>query len=233
MCGSTILVICFYNGKSERTETYVKYVGNKIVIVPLDVQIDCTFDQLLSMIYSRTCIDKERFKLVLTSKYPLKSGNRFQPCPTWDDNSVYRMLKLVDTTRIEEIKLYVQLVRVKPQVNQLAGTYTNLLLGGNFNVEEFDYGYGPSSALVAVTDRCEVNEDDQDCEDEVGDKDGDDECDGDGDVQADGHVPSFLTINQLMENEQGRYLSMDVPSCDVLNNTDHEDPDGREWLIIT
>ena len=31
----------------------------------------------------------------------------------------------------------------------------------------------------------------------------------------DGHVPSFLTINQLMENEQGRYLSMDVPSCDV------------------
>ena len=59
------------------------------------------------------------------------------------------MLKLVDTTGIEEIELYVQLVRVKPQVNQPAGTYTNLLLGGNFNVEELDYRCKPSS-LVAL-----------------------------------------------------------------------------------
>ena len=138
---------------------------------------------------------------------------------------MYRMLKLVDTARIEEIEFYVQLVHVKPQVNQLAGTYTNLLLRGNFNVEELDYGCGPSSALVVVTDRCEVNEDDHDCEDEAGDEDGDDETDGDGDVQADRHVPYFLTINQLLENEQGRYLSMDVPSCDVSNNLDPEDLD--------
>ena len=58
MCNSTILVICFYNGKTTMTETYVKYVGNKDVIVPLDVPIDCTYDQLLAMIYSRTCIEK-------------------------------------------------------------------------------------------------------------------------------------------------------------------------------
>ena len=115
------------------------------------------------MIHSRKGIDKETFKLVLTCKYPLKSENRFQPCPIWNDNSVYRMLKLVDTVGIDEIELYVQLVRVKPQVNQSAGTYTNLLLGGNFNVEELDYGYGPNSAPIVVTDRCEVNEDDQDC----------------------------------------------------------------------
>ena len=51
------------------TETDVKYVGNKVVIMSLDVPIDCTYDKLLSMIYSRTCIDKERFKLVLTCKY--------------------------------------------------------------------------------------------------------------------------------------------------------------------
>ena len=107
---------------------------------------------------------------------------------------------------MEEIELSVQLVRVKPQVNQLAGTYTNLLLGGNFNVEELDYGCRPSSTPVAVTDRCEVNEDDSDCEDEAGDEDDDDESDGDGDVQVDGHISSFLAINQLIENEQGRYL---------------------------
>ena len=138
----------------------MKYVENKTVIVSLDVPIDCTYDQLLAMIYSRTDIDKEMFKLVLTCKYPLKSGNWFQLCPIWDENSVYRMLKLVDTIGIEEIELYVQLIRVKPQVNQSISSYTNLFLGENFNVEELDYGCGSSSASVVVTDRCEVNEDD-------------------------------------------------------------------------
>ena len=114
---------------------------------------------------------------------------------------MYQMLKLVNTAGIEEIEMYAQLVHVKLQVNQSVGTYTNLLLGGNFIVEELDYGCWPSSAPIVVTDRCEVNEDDQDCEDEAGDEDGDDESDGGGDVQADGHVLSFLTINQLMENE--------------------------------
>ena len=50
MCDSTIPVICLYNGKTEMIEIYVKYVGNKAVIVPLDVPIDCTYDQLLAMI---------------------------------------------------------------------------------------------------------------------------------------------------------------------------------------
>ena len=44
MCDSTIPVICFYNGKIEMTKTYVKYVGNKVVIMPLDVPIDCTYN---------------------------------------------------------------------------------------------------------------------------------------------------------------------------------------------
>ena len=77
---------------------------------------------------------------------------------------------------------------VKPQVNQSVDTYTDLLLRGNINVKELDYGCGPSSTPVNVEDRCEVNEDDQDCEDDGGDEDGDDESDGDGDVQSDGHV---------------------------------------------
>ena len=66
-------------------------------------------------------------------------------------------------------------------------------------------GVGLIAALVVIIDKCEVNEDDHDCEYEASDEDGDDESDGDGDrdVQTDGHVLSFLTINQLMENEQG------------------------------
>ena len=63
------------------------------------------YDQLLAMIYSRIYIDKERFKLVITCKYPLKSGNRFQPWPIWDDNSMYKMLKFVNTIGMEEIEL--------------------------------------------------------------------------------------------------------------------------------
>ena len=77
MCDSTILVLCFYNGKIKMTKTDVKYVRNKVVIVPLDVPIDCTYDQLLAMIYLKTCMDKERFKLVIICKYPSKNGNMF------------------------------------------------------------------------------------------------------------------------------------------------------------
>ena len=85
MSVSTIPVICYYNENILRTETNVEYVG----IVPLDVPVECTFEQLSNMIYSRTTIDKQKFKLVLNCKYPLKSGNRFQPFLIWDDSSVY------------------------------------------------------------------------------------------------------------------------------------------------
>ena len=74
MSVSIILVICYYNGNILRIETYVKYVRNIAVIVPLEVPIDCTFEQLGDMIYSRTTIDKQMFKLVINCKYPLKSG---------------------------------------------------------------------------------------------------------------------------------------------------------------
>ena len=81
--------------------------------MPLDVPVECTFEQLSDMIYSRTTIDKQMFKLVLNCKYPLKSGNRFQHFRIWDDSSVYRMLNMVNTISIEEIELYIEVVRVK------------------------------------------------------------------------------------------------------------------------
>ena len=96
--------------------------------MPFDVPVDCMFEQFGDMIYSRTNNDKQRFKLVLNCKYPLKSGNRFQHCPIWDDSSVYRMLKLVNTIGMEEIELYIEVVRVKLQANQSVGAYTDLLV---------------------------------------------------------------------------------------------------------
>ena len=95
----------------------MKYEGIKARIIPLDVPVECTFEQLTDMIYTSTTIDKQMFKLVLNCKYPLKSGNRFQPFSIWNDSSVCRMLNLVNTTTIEDIELYVEVVRVKALAN--------------------------------------------------------------------------------------------------------------------
>ena len=145
------------------------------------------------------------------------------------------MLKLVNTTGMEEIELYIKVVRVKPQVNQSVGAYIDLLVGGNDNVVELDYGCGPSSTPILDTDRSEVYGDDENCEDEEAndeyDENGDDESNGDIDVQADGHVSSFHTLNQVLENEQGIYVSVDVPSCDISNNPDVDDPSPIQYHL--
>ena len=223
MSVSTIPVICYYNGQILRSETNVKYEGRKAVILPLEVPVECKFEQLIDMIYSKTTIDKRRFKLVLNCKYPLRSGNRFQSFPIWDDSSVCRMLNLVNTTSIEEIELYIEVIRVKAQLNQYVGGHVDLLVRDNYNVAQSDYGCGPSSSLVPDTG---PNGDDEDCADEEGndeyDEDVDDECNGDADVEADGHASSFTTFNQVLDNEQGIYVSAQAPSCDVSNHPDDE-----------
>ena len=223
MSVSTITVICYYNGQILRIGTDVKYEGRKARIVSLDVPVECTFEQLIDMIYTRTTIDKQRFKLVLNCKYLLKSGNRFQHFPIWDDSSMCQMLNLVNTTTIEEIELYIEFVRVKAQVNQFVGGHVDLLVRDNYNVAEFDYGCGPSSSLVLDTGVFGVDEDHayEEGNNEY-DDDVDDDCNGDEDVEADGHASSFRTLNRVMENEQGIYVSTQAPSCDVSNNPDVE-----------
>ena len=84
-------------------------------------------------------------------------------------------------------------------MNQSVGAYIDLLVGGNDNVVELDYGCGPSSTPAPNTDRCEIYGDDEDYEDEdandESDEDGDDECNGNIYVEAGGHVSSFHTLN--------------------------------------
>ena len=137
---------------------------------------------------------------------------------------MYQILKLVNTTSIEEIELYIEVVQVKPQVNQSVGAYTDLLVGINDNVVELDYGCGPNSAPTPDTDKCEVYGDDEDCENQEtndeSDEDGDNESNGDIDVQANRHLSLFHTFNKVLKNEQGIYVSMDAASCDVSNNPD-------------
>ena len=52
----------------------------------------------------------------------------FQPFPIWNDSSVCRMLNLVNTTTIEDIELYIEVVRVKALVNQYVGGHVDLLV---------------------------------------------------------------------------------------------------------
>ena len=75
---------------------------------------------------------------------------------------MYRMLNMVNTIGIEEIELYIEVVRVKPQVNHSVGGYTNLLVHQNDNVIGFDYGCGPSRGPISNTHRCGVYGDDED-----------------------------------------------------------------------
>ena len=139
------------------------------------------------------------------------------------------MLNMVNTTGMEEIELYIEVVRVKPQVNQYVGGYTDLFVPENYNVAEFDYGCGPSSGPSPDIDRCGIYANDEDCEyDEANvesDEDVDDESNGDLDVQADGHVSFFKIFNQVLENEQRIYVSAHAAFCDVSNNLDAEEPD--------
>ena len=224
MSVSTIHVIYYYNGQILRTKTDVEYEGRKTVIAPLDIPVECTFQQLIDMIYSKTTIDKRRFKLILVCKYPLRSGNRFQPFPVRDDSSVCEMLNLVNTTTIEGIELYIEVVRVKAQLNQSVGGHVNLFVRDNYNVAQSDYGCAPSSGSVPDT---RPNGDDEDSADEEGndeyDEDVDDECDGDDeDVEVDGHASSFRTLNQVLDNEQGIYVFAQAPYSDVSNHPDDE-----------
>ena len=111
-------------------------------------------------------------------------------------------------------------------MNQSVGGHIDLLVRKNYTVSEFDYGCGLSSGPIPDTG---VYGDNEDCTyEEANNKFNeyvDDESNGDLDVQADGHVSSFQNFNQVLENEQGIYVSTHAASCNVSNNPDVEKPD--------
>ena len=137
------------------------------------------------------------------------------------------MLNMVNTTIIEEIELFVEVVRINRQANQCMGVTENE------NVAGIGYGCGPSSGPVLDTG---VYGDDDVCAYEEGndesDEDVDDEYDGDLHVQADGHVSSFQTTNQVLENDQGIFVSVHTLSCDVSNIPDDEGPDESSLIYF-
>ena len=60
-----VTIVCFCIGKMVRTQTDVDYVGDRVVVKPIDVPLGTTYEQLLEMIYSVTDINREHFQLIL------------------------------------------------------------------------------------------------------------------------------------------------------------------------
>ena len=87
-------------------------------------------------------------------------------------------------------------------------------------MEEIDYGCGPSSG--PVLDIGAYGDDDA-CAYEEGNDESDEEYDDDLHVQADGHVSSFQTTNQVLENGGGIFVSAHALSCDVSNIADDDE----------
>ena len=126
------------------------------------------------------------------------------------------MLNMVNTIAIEEIELFVEVVQIHRQANQSMG------VAENENVAEIDFGCGPNSGLVLDTG---VYGDVDACTYEEGKDESDEDVDDDLHVQDDGHVSSFQTTNQVLENEQGIFVSAHALSYDVSNIANDEGPD--------
>ena len=131
MSNLSVAIVCFCNGKMVRTQTDVDYVGDRVVVEPIDVPLGTTYEQLLEMIYSVTDINKEHFWLILSCKYPMKKGNKFQPCPVKNDSGVARMLEMHNRFGMDEVELFVEQVPIDLQMNSPIGNCMPLLLGEN------------------------------------------------------------------------------------------------------
>ena len=131
MSNLSVAIVCFCNGKLVRTQTDVDYVGDRVVVEPIDVPLGTTYEQLLEMIYSVIGINREHFQLILSWKYLMKRGNKFQPCPIKNDSGVARMLEMHNKFRMDEVELFVEQTPIDLQMNSPIGNCTPLLLGEN------------------------------------------------------------------------------------------------------
>ena len=68
MSNSWVPIVYFCNGKIVRTQQDVDYVGDRVVLEPIDVPLGITYKELLEMIYSIANIGREHFQLILSCK---------------------------------------------------------------------------------------------------------------------------------------------------------------------
>ena len=81
MTDSIVEVLCYLNGTILGTKTNLRYIGNDVEIVPIDVPIQMTFMQLLNMVYDYFFVNKES-QLILKCSY-LAGVKKFQQLVVW------------------------------------------------------------------------------------------------------------------------------------------------------
>ena len=131
MSNLLMTIVCFCNGKMVRTQTNVDYVGDRVVVEPIDVSLGTTYEQLLEIICSVIDINREHFQLILSCKYPMKRGNKFQPCLVKNDSGVARMLEMHNGFGMDEVELFVEQIPIDLQMNSPIGNCMPLLFGEN------------------------------------------------------------------------------------------------------
>ncbi|RVW46035.1 hypothetical protein CK203_068655 [Vitis vinifera] len=200
-----------------RTQNDVDYVGDRVVVEPIDVPLGTTYEQLLEMIYSVTDINKEHFRLILSCKYPMKKVNKFQPCLVKNDSGVARMLEMHNTFGMDEVELFVEQVPIDLQMNSPIGNCMPLLLGEND---------GTSNVQNSFTFKHRSEEDEEDEEGRRCDDDsvGAEDVHNDDNQNREGSSP-FLAVHEAIEREQMRYVVVDGEGCNLSNNPDTKDLD--------
>ncbi|RVW88727.1 hypothetical protein CK203_043743 [Vitis vinifera] len=200
-----------------RTQTDVDYVGDRVVVELIDVPFKTTYEQLLKMIYSVTNINKEHFRLILSCKYPMKKGNKFQPCPVKNDSGVARMLEMHNRSGMDEVELFVEQVPIDLQMNSPIGNCIPLLLGEND---------GTSNVQNPFTFEHRLEEDEEDEEGRQCDDDsvGAEDVHNNDNQDREGSSP-FLAVREVIEREQMRYVVVDGEECNLSKNPNTEDLD--------
>ncbi|KAL6323216.1 hypothetical protein AAG906_029223 [Vitis piasezkii] len=198
-----------------RTQTDVDYVGDRVVVEPIDVPLGTTYEQLLEMIYSVTDINREHFQLILSCKYRMKRENKFQPCPIKNDNGVARMLEMHNRFGMDEVKLFVEQVQIDLQMNSSIGNcipFVHTCITSNVqNPFTFEH-------------RSEEDEEDEEIRQCDDDSVGAEDVHNDDNQEREGSL-HFLVVYEAIEREQIRYVDLDERGCNLSNNPDTEDLD--------
>ena len=179
------------------------------MVEPINAPLGITYKDLLEMIYSIVNIGKEHFQLILSCKYPMKRGNKFQPCPVKNDNDVAWMLEMYNRFEMDEVELFVEQISLHLHVNSPIDNLSPLLPGGNDdncnvpNSLTIDHGEGYD----------EREEDERQC--------------SDNSVRVENRheegCSSFVVVGETIEREQIRYVAFDEQGCNLSNNSNTED----------
>ena len=101
------------------------------MVEPIDVPLGITYKELLEMIYSVVNISREHFQLIISCKYPMKRGKKFQPYLVKNDNYVTMLLEMHNGFEMDGVELFVEQIPLHLHANSSIGNFIPLLPSEN------------------------------------------------------------------------------------------------------